>query len=320
MLQAVAETVDAYNSSGQADLLARSINAERLLVQPAWSDIPVKLSLVGPSLETAAPEDNLHDFWNVVAELTGHPVDEEAATKHTTAVGYLETATQDQINDNTSLIQAPVAAAAPAAAIPAAAAADPNATPQPDVSPGPQDGYRRPPEAYPANAAPAPQHAKKSNVNPWPWIIAVLALALVALLVAWWWTSNRGAQWSAAEQQISEAYPGIVGKRSGQKGWEDLKCESATPDADQEAKIRCANEDLGVSVAKYTTQSDRDDAVPGSEYATVLGSGECMIDDFEIPDAYPPAFAMTPRDKGQYLIIVNGNEAEAKRLDLPVCN
>lgn len=313
LLQQVAETVDAYNASGQADLLARSINPEHLLVQPAWSDVPVKLSLVGPSLETAAPEDNLHDFWNVVAELTGQPVDEEAATKHATAVGYLEHATQE-LTDNTSLIAAPVGPP-----LAASAPQNPDDAPVADVSPRPQDGYRKPPEPYPANVAPAPA-PEKNRMNPWPWIIAVLALALVALLVAWWWTTNRGEQWSASEQQIAEAYPGIVGKRAGQAGWEGLKCESAAPDADQEAKVRCANEDLGVTVAKYTTQSERDDAVPGSEYATVLGSGECMIDDFEIPDAYPQAFAMAPRDKGQFLIIVNGTEAEAKRLDLPVCN
>ena len=98
-----------------------------------------------------------------------------------------------------------------------------------------------------------------------------------------------------------------------------MTCEPAATDAGQEGKIRCAGADLGVSVAKYATESERDGVVPGEQYATVLGSGACMIEDYEIPAASPAAFAMAPRDKGQYLIVVNGAEAEQKRLDLPVC-
>lgn len=302
LLHGVAQAVDEYNAAGESDLLARSITPENLLVQPSWSDVPVKLALVGPSLDTAAPEDNLHDFWNVVAELTGEPVDEEAATQHATAVGYLDAATQAS-----SAIQTPAAHVVSDA--------------DPAVAPGTQDGYRRPPEPYPAGAAPAAAPANhKKQTNPWPWIIAALSIALIALLLTWWWTSLRGEAWSAEEQEIADAYPEIVSTRAGQKGWEKLTCESATPEGDQSAKIRCANEELGVTVAKYDTQSDRDDAVPGEEYATVLGSGACMIDDFEIPDATPTAFAMAPQDKGQFLLIVNGSDAEAKRLDLPVCN
>ena len=136
---------------------------------------------------------------------------------------------------------------------------------------------------------------------------------------AWWWTTQRGEEWTGANAEIAEAYPNIISGKSGQKGWEDLVCEPAATDAGQEGKIRCAGADLGVSVAKYATETERDDVVPGQQYATVLGSGACMIEDYEIPAASPSAFAMAPRDKGEYLIVVNGAEAEQKRLDLPVC-
>ncbi|MEH0147164.1 hypothetical protein V6D40_05715 [Corynebacterium sp. Q4381] len=292
LLSSVAQAVDDYNAAGHPEFLARSIAAKQLLVQPSWSDIPVKLALVGPSPESAAAEDNLHDFWNLVADVTGRPVDEEAAAKNATALGYLQDVCASAADNVTG----------PGSGL---------------VAPGDHDGYRRPPEPYPAGyVPPAPE---KEARNPWPWIIGALAIALIAMALAWYFTTQRGEEWSVAEKDIAAAYPEIVSRKSGQRGWQDLKCESAAPDAGQEAKIRCAGEELGVSVAKYPTEAQRDEELPGQQYATVLGSGECMIEDYEIPDAYPQAFAMAPRDKGQYLIVVNGYDAETVRLDLPVC-
>lgn len=285
LLRGAAEAVDAYNAAGHPEFLARSINPERLLVQPDWSAIPVKLSMVGPSQKTAAAEDNLHDFWNVVAQLSGQPVNEEAAARNATAVGYLAEVTG---------VDTPAGGA-----------------------PGAEEGFRKKPGPYPDGAAPAGK--AKVGRNPWSWIIGALVAALLLMAGAWWWTTQRGEQWEGAEAQIAEAYPQIISKKAGQKGWSDLRCESATTSAGQEGKVRCAGEDLGVSVAKYSTETDRDLAVPGEQYATVLGSGACMIEDYEIPGVTPPAYAMAPRDKGQYLIVINGTDAEQKRLDLPVC-
>lgn len=292
LLSSVAQAIDDYNAAGHPEFLARSIAAKQLLVQPSWSDIPVKLALVGPSPESAAAEDNLHDFWNVVADVTGRPVDEEAAAKNATSLGYLQDVCATAEDNVTG----------PGSGL---------------VAPGDHDGYRRPPEPYPAGYV--PPEPEKAARNPWPWIIGALVIALIAMALAWYFTTQRGEEWSTAEKDIAAAYPEIVSKKAGQRGWQDLKCESAVPEAGQEAKIRCAGEELGVSVAKYPTELQRDEELPGEQYATVLGSGECMIEDYEIPDAYPQAFAMAPRDKGQYLILVNGYEAETLRLDLPVC-
>ena len=291
LLQHAAQAIDEYNAAGLPNFLARSVTPEAMLVQPSWSAVPVKLNMVGPSPALAAAEDNLHSFWNVIAQLTGKPVDQDAATKYDTAAGYLNAVTAPA-----EAPQAPIAS----------------------VAPRPQDGYRKPPEPYPAGAV-TPPPGERTRRSPWPWIIAALAIALIAMLAAWWFTTQRGEPWTEAEQEIAETYPGIVPKKGGQKGWQDLRCESATPDFGQDAKIRCAGEELGVTVAKYSSESSRNMVIPGEEYAVVLGSGACMIEDYELPDAYPDAYVMAPRDNGEYLMIVNGFEAEEKRLDLPVC-
>ena len=294
LLAPVAEAIDDYDLKGLSGFVARSITPERLLVQPQWSSTPVKLTLVGPSTDPAGSDEeaaraNVEKFANVVALMTGEQPRDGART----CAGVLETAPAEQVDIE---------------------------RPDDSVAPRPQDGYRKPPEpyAYGADGSYArPEEPKKST--PWPWIIAILALLLIALGALWYWSTHRGEEWTGAEAQIAEAYPKVVSERAGLKGWKDLTCESGSTDADQVGKIRCANESLGVSVAQYATQSDRDDAVPDPSEAVVLGSGECTIYSYELPDATPPAFVMTPQDKPEYLFIVNGDDAENQRLDLPVC-
>lgn len=294
LLAPVAEAIDDYDLKGLSGFVARSITPERLLVQPQWSSTPVKLTLVGPSTDPAGSDEeaaraNVEKFANVVALMTGEQPRDGART----CAGVLETAPAEQVDIE---------------------------RPDDSVAPRPQDGYRKPPEpyAYGADGSYArPEEPKKST--PWPWIIAILALLLVALGALWYWSTHRGQEWTGAEAQIAEAYPKVVSERAGQQGWKDLTCESGSTDADQVGKIRCANESLGVSVAQYATQSDRDDAVPDPSEAVVLGSGECTIYSYDLPDATPPAFVMTPQDKPEYLFIVNGDDAENQRLDLPVC-
>lgn len=280
LLQGVAGAIDAYNAAGQADFLARSVKAEQLYAQHALARVPVKMGLVGPSPQKASAEDNLRDFWNVVAEVTGRPVDSDAAAANATAAGYLAAITRP-------------------------------------VAPGPEGGYRSLPAPYPVGAA-RPTARAAFNINPWPWVIGALALLLAGMLIAWWVT-NRGEQWSASETQIAQIYPAIVSDKAGQRGWQSLTCEPAATDAGQEGKIRCAGPDLGVSVSKYASAQERSAALPPGLYAVVVGSGECMIDSYALPEADPPAFAMAPRDHPDYLVVLNGTDAEAMRLKLPLC-
>ena len=297
LLAPVAEAIDDYDLKGLSGFVSRSITPERLLVQPQWSTTPVKLTLVGPSTDPAqsdeaAAKGNVDKFANVVALMTG----DEPRSGARTCAGVLETAPAEHV------------------AI---------ATPDQSVAPRPQDGYRKPPEPYAygtdGNYVRTVPTKQKQKTAPWPWIIAILALLLIALAALWYWSTHRGEEWAGAEAQIAEDYPKVVSERAGQKGWKDLNCEPGSLDIDQVGKIRCANDELGVSVVQYASESDRDDAVPDPSEAVVLGSGECTIYSYELPDANPPAYVMTPQDKPEYLFIVNGFDAENQRLDLPVC-
>lgn len=289
LLAPVAEAIDDYGRNGLAGFVSRSITPERLLVQPRWSTIPVKLTLVAPSTDPAGAEDavaqaNVEKFANVVALLTG----EQPRAGARTCADVLGTAPAEQAQTQLA---------------------------DDSVAPRPQDGYRKPPEPYAHDQAAAPEQ----KATPWGWIIAILALLLTALAALWFWSTHRGAEWTGAEAEIAEAYPKVVSERAGRPGWKDLTCESGALDDAQVGKIRCAGEELGVSVVQYASQSDRDDAVPDPSEAVVLGSGECTINSYALPDANPPAYVMTPQDKPEYLLIVNGADSENQRLDLPVC-
>lgn len=295
LLAPVAEAIDDYDLKGLSGFVSRSISPERLLVQPQWSTTPVKLTLVGPSTDAVGSDEelakaNVDKFAGVVTLMTGEAPREGVRTcadvLHMVPVGD---APQEASNI--------------------------------DVAPNPEDGYRKRPEPYaygPDGNYTRPAVAKEKK-SPWPWIIAILALLLIAIAALWYWSAHRGEAWEGAEAQIAEEYPDIVSKKSGQKGWQDLRCENGSTDPDQEGKIRCANAELGVSVVKYADEFDRDDAVPDPREAVVLGSGECTVNSYELPDANPPAFVMVPQDKPEYLMIINGLNSEEQRLDLPLC-
>ena len=153
----------------------------------------------------------------------------------------------------------------------------------------------------------------------WPVILAALVAVLAAVAAAWWWSNDRAHRWEGAEAEIREAYPELVSAREGGRGWKGLPCVSADPEPGQVAKIRCADGDTGVSVAKYTSAAERDKGLPGRDDAVALGSGACMINSFQVPGVSPPAFVMAPVDKVEYRVLINGADAEAQRLELPLC-
>jgi len=158
-----------------------------------------------------------------------------------------------------------------------------------------------------------------SSTSPWPWFVATLALFLLAVAGAWWWANERGDTWEGAEAEIQRTYPDLVSRREGGKGWNGLRCESVTPEPGQTAKIRCADEETGVSVAKYTSAGERNAGLPGQDKAVVLGSGACTISSYEVPNVSPRAFVLAPSDHQEYRILINGNDAEEQRLQLPLC-
>ncbi|SDR69691.1 hypothetical protein [Corynebacterium timonense] len=173
--------------------------------------------------------------------------------------------------------------------------------------------------AAPEQPTGASHRAAKSGRSAWPWVAVAVVLALVAAAAVWWFYGGRGEEWQGAEADIQQAYPGIVSEQQGGRGWQDLTCEPGEPDAGQTAKIRCADRQLGVSVAVYPSAAERDAALPARDQAVTLGDGACTVDSYQVPDVTPPAFVMAPADKPEYWVLINGEDAEEKRLDLPLC-
>ncbi|WP_342318411.1 hypothetical protein [Corynebacterium mayonis] len=155
--------------------------------------------------------------------------------------------------------------------------------------------------------------------SPWPAIAVLLALLLLLGSGLWWWINERGQAWEGEHAALKEAYPELISSRDGGKGWQDLTCHTVEPEQNQTAKIRCAGESLGVSIAKYVSEQDRDAGLPGKAEGVALGSGSCMINSFEVPGVTPPAFVMAPEDRTDVRILINGANAEDDRLQLPLC-
>ena len=275
LLGPVAEAVDHYAQAGQSGFVTRSLTPQRLLAQPVWASAPVKMSLVGPTPHApgSSAERNREAFIDLVADLTGTPVDPVLVEGTGTCAAYLR-----------ALAGEPVAA------------------------PEAPEGRRH------ARRVPSP-----SSTSPWPWILGALAVFLLAVAAAWWWTTGRGHAWEGAEEEIRQTYPDLVSAREGGTGWNDLRCESVTPEPGQAAKIRCADEKLGVSVAKYTSAAERNAGLPGQDKAVMLGSDACMISSFEVPGVAPRAFVLAPGDHQEYRVLINGEDSEAQRLELPLC-
>lgn len=284
LLTPAAEAIDAYAAAGTSSFVSRSITLEHMLAQPGCASAPVKMSSVGPTPQ-AAGASALHNrvrFIELVSDLTGQPIDPKVVERTGTCANYLRALAGEPVEDSASRRRA--------------------------ILPAP-----------PSRKARDTPREEKSPSGPWPWVIAVLALLLLALAALWWWSISRGDAWEGAEAEIQQTYPDLVSERQGGKGWKGLRCESSTPEPGQEAKIRCADAETGVSVAKYTSATERNSGLPGVDKAVPLGSGACMINSFQVPGATPPAFVMAPVDHADYRILINGDNAEEDRLALPLC-
>lgn len=162
--------------------------------------------------------------------------------------------------------------------------------------------------------------ATKKQRKVWPWVLAlVIVVALIAGGVAVWYFFFNKEPWSDADQQTVDAFPGIVSENQGGSGWQDLTCTSMAPEDGQDSKIRCADDALGVTITRFPSAEDRDDALPDGD-AVTLGADKCEVTSYEIEGQEPPAFIMAPEgDNSSYLITINGADAEQKRLTMPIC-
>jgi len=91
------------------------------------------------------------------------------------------------------------------------------------------------------------------------------------------------------------------------------------PNSGEDARIRCSDKALGVSVIDYGTEANRDQQLPEGD-AEVIGNNVCSARSYKMDGVTPPAYRIAPEgDDAQYLLVVNGGEAESKRMYLNLC-
>ena len=171
-------------------------------------------------------------------------------------------------------------------------------------------------EPQPAQSGAAAAEKKGAS----PWLVGAIVLVLLAIAAGGWWLwSNSGEAWDAKEQEMADTFPQIISEQSGQKGWLGMKCTSMTPNSGEDARIRCSDKKLGVSVIDYGTEANRDQQLPEGD-AEVIGNNVCSARSYKMDGVAPPAYRIAPEgDDAKYLLVVNGGEAESKRMYLNLC-
>ncbi|MDO5032246.1 serine/threonine protein kinase [Corynebacterium sp.] len=182
------------------------------------------------------------------------------------------------------------------------------------MPPQQQQQPQQQPQQFPNNGAEGgPQ--KKSNKATIIALCALLAVILIAGGGTAWFLKSRPA-WSDEEQALADAYPQLVGNRSGDSGFGDTTCSSREPEAGQVAKISCTGEDFSYAIAGFASVDDRDAAVPSFDPVT-LGNDTCELDSYEIEGDEPTYFMAVDGESEAFLVW--GPDAENARLNLPVC-
>ena len=358
LLAPVANAVDHYNNANRSDLLARSLDVDYMLVQQGNPNVPVTLLLVGPTPDkTSTAAENRQKFAGIVSELTTKPVDEELLESTNSASDYLQQLAFPQAakpaeadadaQAATEQWGAPAAGAAVGAAgaagvagagVAGEAEAAEEAKPErpkqhfPDTNPGfpavepqYQQQYQQPygyqdygqqgQQPYP----PQQQEQKKSSGKTWALVIAILLVLAGIGAGGWWLWDNQGEDWNGKEQEMADTFPQIISEKSGQRGWLNMKCESLQPGDGQEARIRCSDKDLGVSIMDYGDEQKRDAQLPEGD-GEVIGNEQCSARSYKMEGVTPPAYRIAPEGQdSKYLLVVNGGESESKRMYLNLC-
>lgn len=192
---------------------------------------------------------------------------------------------------------------------------EPEPRPQQQFAP-PQQQQPQPmaqPMAQPQQPmAPAPKKKGKGGLIA---LITVLAVAAIAAAAALWFFLSYPS-WNNKEQNLADAYPDLVGSRSGQDGFDGAKCSSREPEPGQEAKISCVGDGFNYIVTYYPSVEERDAMLPDAE-PVELSNDQCTIQSFETT-ADVPTYVMAVEGT-QSAFLVWGDKAEEERLNLPLC-
>lgn len=181
-------------------------------------------------------------------------------------------------------------------------------------------------QKYPTEPIPKVEEGQASDKKKRPvWPIAAAAVALVAIVGGglWWFAGRDTAQGSPWEQpyaMVAEDFPQIIAANDGGRGIDGLPCSSRELSDGETAKIRCANDKLGITVIQYASEAERDTAIPASEPVEHYGNETCEFTSAEIPGQSFEAYYMAPNSHwSNYLILVNGEGAADLRVRLPIC-
>lgn len=180
----------------------------------------------------------------------------------------------------------------------------------PQYQPQYQQQYQQQPMP-PMNAAPPKKKGKGGLIA----LISVLAVIAVAAAGALWFFLSYPS-WDAKEKNLADAYPSLIGSRSGQDGALGAECSSRTPEDGQEAKITCSGDGFSYTAAYYPSVEERDAVLPDAD-PVELSNDKCTIQSYEAstdPQTYVMAVEGT-----QSIFMVWGDDAEDARLKLPLC-
>ena len=190
---------------------------------------------------------------------------------------------------------------------------EPDPRPQQQFAPPQQPQPMAQPMAQPQQPmAPAPKKKGKGGLIA---LITVLAVAAIAAAAALWFFLSYPS-WNDKEQNLADAYPDLVGSRSGQDGFDGAKCSSREPEPGQEAKISCVGDGFNYIVTYYPSVEERDAMLPDAE-PVELSNDQCTIQSFETT-ADVPTYVMAVEGT-QSAFLVWGDKAEEERLNLPLC-
>ena len=190
---------------------------------------------------------------------------------------------------------------------------EPEPRPQQQFAPPQQPQPMAQPMAQPQQPmAPAPKKKGKGGLIA---LITVLAVAAIAVAAALWFFLSYPS-WNDKEQNLADAYPDLVGSRSGQDGFDGAKCSSREPEPGQEAKISCVGDGFNYIVTYYPSVEERDAMLPDAE-PVELSNDQCTIQSFETT-ADIPTYVMAVEGT-QSAFLVWGDKAEEERLNLPLC-
>ena len=190
---------------------------------------------------------------------------------------------------------------------------EPEPRPQQQFAPPQQPQPVAQPMAQPQQPlAPAPKKKGKGGLIA---LITVLVVAAIAAAAALWFFLSYPS-WNDKEQNLADAYPDLVGSRSGQDGFDGAKCSSREPESGQEAKISCVGDGFNYIVTYYPSVEERDAMLPDAE-PVELSNDQCTIQSFETT-ADVPTYVMAVEGT-QSAFLVWGDKAEEERLNLPLC-